>query len=154
VRNCVAGYGPLSGSPRLASTPANAILNYLYRLLEAETRLACIAVGLDPGLGFFHMDKRGRDNLVMDLMEACRPQVDASALQLFQAQPFRAADFHETRKGVCRVLPPLTHQLAEMSLMWARAVAPVAEGVARMLGKPRRVREERPPTPITATNRS
>jgi hypothetical protein len=23
------------------------------RLLEAETRLACLAVGLDPGLGFF-----------------------------------------------------------------------------------------------------
>src|SRR5919106_173069 len=38
--------------------------------------------------------------------------------------------------------------------MWARAVAPVVEGVARMLGKPRRVREERPPTPLTGTNRS
>jgi CRISPR-associated endonuclease Cas1 len=151
-------FGPrrslISGSPRLAANPANAVLNYLYRLLEAETRLACIAVGLDPGLGFFHKDKRGRHNLVMDVMEACRPQVDASALQLFQVQPFRAADFHETRKGVCRVLPPLTHQLAETSLIWARAVGPVAEGVARMLGKPRRVRGERPPTPLTGTNRS
>jgi hypothetical protein len=38
--------------------------------------------------------------------------------------------------------------------MWARAVAPVVEGVARMLGKPRRVRDERTPTPLTGTNRS
>jgi CRISPR-associated endonuclease Cas1 len=145
---------PVSGSPRLAANPANAILNYLYRLLEAETRLACVAVGLDPGLGFFHRDKRGRDNLVMDVMEACRPQVDTYALHLFQAQLFRAADFHETRKGVCRVLPPLTYQLAEAALIWSRAVAPVAETVARMLGKPRRMRPDRPPTPLTGRNRS
>src|SRR6266849_2361688 len=31
---------PLSASPRLAVNPANAILNYLYALLESETRLA------------------------------------------------------------------------------------------------------------------
>src|SRR5712692_10201941 len=31
---------PLSGSPRLAANPANAILNYLYALLESESRLA------------------------------------------------------------------------------------------------------------------
>lgn len=144
---------PISGSPRLAANPANAVLNFLYRLLEAETRLACIAVGLDPGLGFFHKDKRGRDNLVMDLMEACRPAVDAYALQLFQTQLFRTTDFHETRKGVCRVLPPLTHQLAETPLIWARSVAPVAETVAIMLGKPRRTRRDLPPTPLTGRNR-
>jgi CRISPR/Cas system-associated endonuclease Cas1 len=46
---------------------------------------------------------RGRDNLVMDLMEACRPRVDLYALQLFQTHLFRATDFHETRKGVTRM---------------------------------------------------
>jgi CRISPR-associated endonuclease Cas1 len=151
-------FGPrrssLSGSPRLAVNPGNAILNYLYSLLDAETRLACLAVGLDPGLGFFHTDKRGRDNLVMDLMEACRPQVDAYALRLFEAHAFRAADFHETRKGVCRILAPLTHELAETSLLWGRAVAPVAEEVARMLGKTQRRRKERSPTPLNGSPRS
>jgi CRISPR-associated endonuclease Cas1 len=145
---------PISGSPRLAANPANAILNYLYRLLEAETRLATLAVGLDPGLGFFHKDKRGRDNLVMDVMEACRPQVDAYTLRLFESSFFRAADFHETRKGVCRVLAPLTHELAGTSLVWARAVAPIAERVARMVDKPRRIRREITPTPLTGRNRS
>ena len=34
---------PLTGSPRLATNPANAILNYFYAVLESETRLAVAA---------------------------------------------------------------------------------------------------------------
>src|SRR5450631_904859 len=47
---------PLTGSPRLAANPPNAILNYLYALLESEARLAAAALGLDPGLGVLHFD--------------------------------------------------------------------------------------------------
>src|SRR5262249_48812369 len=36
---------PLTGSQRLAVNPPNAILNYLYALLEAEARLAAAALG-------------------------------------------------------------------------------------------------------------
>jgi CRISPR/Cas system-associated endonuclease Cas1 len=43
---------PLSGGPRLAVTPAHAILNYCFALLESESRLAVSVLGLDPGLGF------------------------------------------------------------------------------------------------------
>jgi CRISPR/Cas system-associated endonuclease Cas1 len=50
----------LTGSPRLAINPAIAILNYLYAILEAETRLACVTVGLDPGLGSVHVGYRSR----------------------------------------------------------------------------------------------
>jgi hypothetical protein len=34
---------------RKAERPVNAILNYLYALVEAEAILACQAAGLDPG---------------------------------------------------------------------------------------------------------
>ena len=44
---------PLTGSPRLAVNPANAILNYLYTVLESECRLAAAAVGFDPVWAFF-----------------------------------------------------------------------------------------------------
>lgn len=57
---------PLTGNPRLAANPANAILNYLYAILEAEARLACLAVGLDPGLGVLHADLKARDSLALD----------------------------------------------------------------------------------------
>jgi CRISPR/Cas system-associated endonuclease Cas1 len=42
---------PLTRSPRLAVNPPNAILNYLYALLESESRLAAATLGLDPGIG-------------------------------------------------------------------------------------------------------
>src|SRR5690349_14179081 len=47
---------PLTGSPRLAVNPPGAILNYCYALLESEARLAASALGLDPGMGFLHVD--------------------------------------------------------------------------------------------------
>lgn len=46
----------LSGSPRLAVNPLNAMLNYVYAILETEARLALLAVGCDPGLGLMHVD--------------------------------------------------------------------------------------------------
>jgi hypothetical protein len=45
---------------RLAASPVNAILNYLYALLEAECRLAIAALGLDPEMGVLHMDTINR----------------------------------------------------------------------------------------------
>lgn len=146
-------HSPITQSPRLAANPANAMLNYLYAILEAETRIACLTVGLDPGMGVVHSDIRGRDSLVLDVVEAVRPKVDLYLLRLLAEREFRASDFHETRKGVCRVLSPLTHRLAETALMWTREIAPVVEDVAKRFGKPTRARKERSPTPITQSNR-
>ena len=47
---------PLTHSPRLAANPPNAILNLLYSVLEAESRLSAVAMGLDPGIGCLHVD--------------------------------------------------------------------------------------------------
>ena len=49
----------VGGKANRADGPANAILNYLYALLEAEAVLACHVVRLDPGLGIVHADNRG-----------------------------------------------------------------------------------------------
>lgn len=62
-----------SGTSRSATDPLNAPLNWSYRLLEAAARLACIAVGLDPGIGVMHADVKGRDSMVLDVMESVRP---------------------------------------------------------------------------------
>lgn len=136
-------------SPRAAANPANAILNYLYALLEAEARLACLFVGLDPALGILHADRPGRDSLACDIMEAVRPAVDAWVLDLLERRRFRASDFHETSKGTCRLRPPLTHELAETLPRWAAGVGPVAERVAKMLGEAPGSRVVRVATPLT-----
>jgi hypothetical protein len=72
---------PLTNSPRLAANPPNAILNYLYAVLESEARLALAALGMDPGIGFLHNDSRKRDSLACDLMQPVRPQVDEFVLE-------------------------------------------------------------------------
>ena len=46
----------ITGNPRLATDTTNAILNYLYALLEPETTVACRALGLDPGMGMLFAD--------------------------------------------------------------------------------------------------
>jgi CRISPR-associated endonuclease Cas1 len=64
----------LTGSPRHAVNTPNAILNYLYAVLESESRLAAAALGLDPGIGVLHVDTEARDSLACDLMKAIRPR--------------------------------------------------------------------------------
>lgn len=145
---------PVTGRSRLAANPAQAILNYLYALLEAEARLACFGVGLDPGLGVLHADQRSRDSLALDVMEAVRPKVDAYVLDLLRASILRQEDFHETRQGVCRILPPLGHRLAETTSEWARELAPVVEHVAQAFADGPQSRVNRLPTNLTQSNRS
>jgi len=124
---------PLSGSPRLAANPPNAILNYLYALLESEARLAAAALGLDPGLGVMHVDSRTRDSLASDLMEPVRPQVDAYLLDWISREPLRREWFFEQRNGTCRLMGSFAVRLSETAPTWGRALAPLAEWIARTL---------------------
>jgi hypothetical protein len=80
---------PLTGGPPLAANPPNAVLNYLYALLEGEATLATRMVGLDPGLGVLHADQLNRDSLAADRMEPVRPIVDRFVLGLLTDRVFR-----------------------------------------------------------------
>jgi len=97
----------LTGSPRVATDPICAVLNYLYAILEAECRIGLLAVGLDPGIGVLHTDQRSRDSLALDLMETTRPAVDSYVIDLLARRPFSLADVHETPSGQARLLPQL-----------------------------------------------
>src|ERR1017187_2697847 len=122
---------PLSGSPRLAASPANAILNYLYSILESEARIAAAALGLDVGLGVLHVDTTARDSLACDLMEPVRPQVDSYLLEWITRQPLSRDWFVEQRDGNCRLLGSFAAHLCQTAPTWGLAVAPYAEWVAR-----------------------
>ena len=130
-RSFGARVSPLTGSPRLAANPPNAILNYLYALLESESRLAAAALGLDPGIGVMHVDSPSRDSLACDLMEPIRAQVDAYLLDWVTRQPLRREWFFEERDGNCRLMGSFAVRLSETLPTWRRAVAPIAEWVAR-----------------------
>jgi CRISPR-associated endonuclease Cas1 len=95
---------PLTGSGRLAVNPPNAMLNYLYAILESEARIAAVGVGLDPNLGMLHADTDSRPSLACDLMEAVRTQVDEYVLNWITKQTLRREWFFEERDGNCRLM--------------------------------------------------
>lgn len=125
----------LTGSPRLATNPINAILNYLYAVLEAETRLAAATLGLDPGIGVLHLDAPRRDSLACDLMESVRPEVDAFVLNWVKREPLPRNWFFEQRDGNCRLVAELASRLSQTAPTWAHLIAPVAEWFAREISK-------------------
>jgi CRISPR-associated endonuclease Cas1 len=145
----------LTGSPRLATNPVNAMLNYLYAVLESESRLAVAALGLDPGLGVMHMDAPARDSLAFDVMEPVRPMVDAYLLNWVGGETLKREWFFEERDGNCRLMGSFAIRLSETALTWARAVAPFAEMIARTLWSTirKQVRHHRPATRLTQVNR-
>jgi CRISPR-associated endonuclease Cas1 len=124
---------PLTHSPRMATNPANALLNFLYNgILESEARLSAVAMGMDASIGLLHADTSNRDSLACDLMEVCRPRgVDAFVLNWLQSEPLRKSDFWEDRNGNCRIASSLAIKLCETSDTWRKLVAPVAEYVAQ-----------------------
>jgi len=148
---------PLTGSPRLSVNPPNAMLNYLYAVLESEARLAVAALGLDPGLGVLHVDSGNRDSLALDVLEPVRARVDSYVLDWVTRQPLNRQWFFEQRDGNCRLMADFAVRLSETATMWRRAVAPIAEWVAQALwnsqhGQSRGVQQL--PTRLTHRRRS
>lgn len=145
---------PLTGSPRLAVNPPNALLNYLYAILEAEARLAAAELGLDPGLGVLHKDTPNRDSLACDLMEPVRALVDAYVFDFLNRGPLRREWFFEQANGNCRLMGTFAAQLSETSGAWRKTVAPFAEEAAQMFWQSRPKKSSTLPTRLTQARRS
>jgi CRISPR-associated protein Cas1 len=149
---------PLGGAgPRRAVSPFHAALNVLFAALELEATVACHAVGLDPGLGFLHLDRPGRASLACDLMEPVRPEVVAWLLRTLRSRPLRQADVVERPDGEVRCRPGFLRELWGSAGLWGEAVAPWAERVAAELtGSIPALEAGRPleaPTPLTGRRR-
>jgi CRISPR/Cas system-associated endonuclease Cas1 len=91
------------------------------------TRLAIVALGLDPSFGLLHVDHPTRDSLVYDLMEPIRPRIDGYVLNWVMQKPLSKAWFFEQRDGSCRLMASLTEQLTETATTWGYEVAPIVE---------------------------
>jgi CRISPR-associated endonuclease Cas1 len=147
---------PLTGSPRSAVNPPNAVLNFLYAILESEARLAAAELGLDPGLGVLHKDTPNRDSLACDLMEPVRPLVDAYVFDWMNRGPLRREWFFEQANGNCRLMGSFAAQLSETAAAWRKAVSLYAEEAARIFwqGRPKRSPLTYLPTRLTQARRT
>lgn len=80
--------------------PVNALLSFLYALIQAEYRAACEGVGLDPQVGFLHAVRPGRPSLALDLMEEMRAFLaDRLALTLINRRQLTVKHFEESLGG-------------------------------------------------------
>ncbi|SUB78267.1 type I-C CRISPR-associated endonuclease Cas1c [Porphyromonas macacae] len=72
----------------------NALLSFFYTLLAHDVRAALESVGLDPFVGFLHVDRPGRPSLALDLMEELRAYlVDRFVLSVINKRQISPQDF-------------------------------------------------------------
>jgi len=132
---------------RPPTDPVNALLSLSYSMLSKDCTLACLAVGFDPYIGFYHQPRFGRPALGLDLMEEFRPLVaESSVLNCINNRIVIEKDF--VRAGNAVNLSPagrkrffqvyeqrmsslLTHPVFDYKVSYRRAL----ELQARLLGK-------------------
>lgn len=89
-------------SRRPSADRCNALLNYGYGMLYRECLAAIAAVGLHPGVGFYHRPRSAAPPLVLDLMELFRvPLVDMAVVGALNRRAFDAdTDFEQRGRQV------------------------------------------------------
>ena len=88
-------------------------------------------------------------------MEPVRSAVDSYVLDWITRQPLKREWFFEQRDGNCRLMAPLAVRLSETASIWKRAVAPVAEWIAKQFWSTtqRRTHSTHAPTHLTQAHR-
>lgn len=89
-----------SRSRRPPRDPINALLSFVYALVRHDCHSALECVGLDPAVGYLHVDRPGRPSLALDLMEEFRTLVaDRLVLALINRRQVQAAGFSTDPAG-------------------------------------------------------
>lgn len=78
----------------------NCLLSFLYALVRHDCVAALTSIGLDPFVGFLHVDRPNRPSLALDLMEEFRPWLaDRLAITLINRQQIAPEHFAEREGG-------------------------------------------------------
>lgn len=78
----------------------NCLLSFLYAIVRHDCLTALTVSGLDPFVGFLHVDRPNRPSLALDLMEEFRPWLaDRLAVTLINRQQITSSHFVEREGG-------------------------------------------------------
>ncbi len=78
----------------------NSLMSFCYGLLLADCSAAAASVGLDPNVGYLHVDRPGRPGLALDLMEEFRSLLsDRLVLSLINRQQIKSEHFEHQEGG-------------------------------------------------------
>jgi CRISPR-associated protein Cas1 len=78
----------------------NCLLNYSYGVLYSKVEKACIIAGLDPYIGFMHVDNYNKKTLVFDLIEMYRTLADETVVYLFSRRMIKDEFFDQVPDGL------------------------------------------------------
>lgn len=123
----------ISGGPRHATHPVNAILNYAYSVVAAQLTRSLIAFGFDSTAGFLHADAQGRHSLTYDALELVRADIDARILTWVASHTWKRSDFPVTPEGVVRLQPTLAAFVAQRAILGQAEIDVVMEWLAHLL---------------------
>jgi CRISPR-associated protein Cas1 len=85
----------------------NCLLSFLYALVRHDCVAALTAIGLDPFVGFLHVDRPNRPSLALDLLEEFRPWLaDRLAVTLINRQQIGSGHFSERAGGAVEFTDP------------------------------------------------
>ncbi len=92
----------------------NAMLSFFYTVLSRDCSSALEAVGLDPYIGFMHVDRPGRRSLALDCMEELRAlMVDRFVVTAINNRVVSAGDFEFRETGEVMLTPGVRKALFE-----------------------------------------
>lgn len=87
-------------SKRPPENEFNAMLSFFYSILTYECANALNSVGLDPYVGFFHVDRPGRRSLALDILEEFRAyMVDRFVISSINLRTIKIKDFEFKENG-------------------------------------------------------
>ncbi len=107
VFDAMLGEGDLRFEKRTRRPPENAVnalLSFGYSLLSQDCLSALQATGLDPAVGFLHVERPGRPALALDLMEEFRSLVvDRLVLAMIRLGQVKSDGFEKLPTGEVRM---------------------------------------------------
>ena len=143
------GFEVTGRTRRPPTDPINSMLSFGYAMLAKEALAAVVAVGFEPGLGFYHRIRAGRPSLSLDLMEEFRPLVvDSTVLSLVNAREIQASHFDKVGRAIVltkegrkifigaierRLRSSVLHPVFRYSLTYRRAIHVQARLLARTI---------------------
>ncbi len=108
---------------RPAKDAFNAALNYAYGMTYSTVENGVFAAGLDPFIGYLHVEGYVRRSLVFDLIEPYRPLIDQLLIRLFKEGELNKNSFTENTQGVVlnkvgkRILIPAYNHYLQQSMV-------------------------------------
>jgi len=105
--------------------PPNNLLNYGYAVMRAGVARAIVGAGLCPALGLHHVHRNNAFALADDLMEVCRPLVDAAVIRIIEngGSGFVDRDAKRELLGLLTVEVQVGQQRGPLMVQFARVVA-------------------------------